>query len=163
MMILCGQQGRFDELPGRSLSTIFASAPETGVLRTRTPAQCPYPPWKQIFRPCTLGFVGLAIVVALWGYGYKLSLYHRHDQNSSRVSVAKMWIEPRLASAVPASKLKARPHVYPGSQALSLSIQKFPNLKCAVTFTLPLVTRDVAYINLLIPSRSPPSLHFRLA
>ena len=150
-------------MPGRGPSTIFASAAKTCVLNPKRHAQRLYPPWKQIFRPCALGFVGLAIIVALWGYGYKLSLYHRHDQHSSRVLVAKMWIEPRHASPVAASKLKARSHVFPGSQALSQPVPDIPNLKRAIASTLPPVTRDVAYLDHLVPSRSPPSLRFCLA
>lgn len=150
-------------MPGWSPFTIYASAAQASVLSTRKHAQNLYPPWKQIFRPCALGFIGLAIVVGLWGYGYKLSLYHRHDQHATRVSVAKLWIEPRHASLVPASKTKANSHVFPGSQALSLPVQNVPNLKRAVASTLPRVSRDVAYLDLLIPSRSPPSLRFCLA
>jgi hypothetical protein len=102
-------------------------------------------------------------VVALWGFGYKLSLYHRHAEHSARVSVAKMWIEPRGTSAEPASKLKSNSHLFPGSQALSVPVQKGPNLKRAVAYISPPATRYIAYLNLLIPSRSPPSLRFFLA
>ena len=110
-----------------------------------------------------LSFIGLAIIVALWGFGYKLSLYHPRGDHSARVSVAKMWIEPRNATAVPASKLKSKSHLFPGSQALSLPVQKGPNLKRAIAYILPPATRYITYLNFLIPSRSPPSLRFCVA
>lgn len=142
---------------------MLASAAKASVLSTRPEAQSHYPPWKQRFRPCTLGFIGLAILVALWGYGYKLSLYHRDDQHAARGLVAKLWIEPRHTSALPASKLKAKSHVIPGSHALLFPIQVVPNLRRAVNSILPPPARDIAYSNLLIPSRSPPSLRFFVA
>ncbi len=42
-------------------------------------------------RPWTLGLIGLAIAVALWGFGYKLSRYSLHSDFSSRASFAKLW------------------------------------------------------------------------
>ncbi len=157
------QKGRFIELPVCSQFTMTASAAKASVPGGTAHKHYPYPPWKQLFRPYTLGFISLAIIVALWGFGYKLSLYHLHDHPSARVSVAKMWIEPRNATAVPASKLKSRSHLFPPSQALSLPVQRGPNLKRAVACILRPSTRYIVYLNHLIPSRSPPSLRFCLA
>jgi hypothetical protein len=43
---------------------------------------------KCSFRPWTLALVGLAIAVALWGYGYKISPYNLHLDAASRASFA---------------------------------------------------------------------------
>jgi hypothetical protein len=122
-----------------------------------------YPSWKQLFRPWAVGFIGLAIVVALWGFGYKLSLYHRHAEPSARVLVAKMWIETRNPSAATASASKAESHLFPGSQALYVSVQERPRLNRAVARSLPVTARSVEYLDSLIPSRSPPPHRFGLA
>ncbi|MFZ0304357.1 MAG: hypothetical protein WAL75_16825 [Terracidiphilus sp.] len=47
----------------------------------------------------TFSLIGLAIAVALWGYGYKLSLYHRHPGTSSVNQVAKLWTKERGGAA----------------------------------------------------------------
>lgn len=47
-------------------------------------------------RPCVLGFLTLALAVAAWGYGYKISLYHPNSR--ARSIVAKLWdkqVSPR--------------------------------------------------------------------
>lgn len=44
-----------------------------------------------LFRPWALGFIGLAISVALWGFGYKISRYNPHPDAASRTLLAKMW------------------------------------------------------------------------
>src|ERR1019366_6841832 len=91
------------------------------------------PSWRQVFKPCALGLFGLGIAVALWGFGYKLSLYNRHAAPSSRASVARLWIEPRDASFVATSRLKARSRLIPGPLALSVPIQQFLRIDHAVS------------------------------
>jgi hypothetical protein len=49
-------------------------------------------------RPLTLGLLGLALAVVLWGLEYKVSLYHPHPNHSARVNVAKLWVGPRTAA-----------------------------------------------------------------
>jgi len=51
--------------------------------------------WHCIVRPFSLGLVGLAVAVFLWGLAYKLSLYHSQQNNGARTIVAKMWVGPR--------------------------------------------------------------------
>jgi hypothetical protein len=128
-----------------------------------TQVQCRYPSRKQLFRPWAVGFIGLAIVVALWGFGYKLSLYHRHVEPSARALVAKMWIETRNPSATTASVSKAKSHLFPGSHALFVLVQERPKLNRAVPRSLPLTARCIEYLVSLIPSRSPPPHLFGLA
>jgi hypothetical protein len=138
------------------------SATKKSVLKMRTQVQSSYSSWKQLFRPCALGFIGLAIVVALWGFSYKLSLYHRNTAPSARVSVARFWIEPRSVSATAASKLKGKSHLFPGSQALFVAVRKCPSLNRAVANILLPTTRGFEYLHSPIPSRSPPPHRFCL-
>jgi hypothetical protein len=142
--------------------TASASSTRESVLgRTRvSPLQSS---WKQLFSPLAVGLIGLAIAVALWGFGYKLSLYHRHEAPSSRIPVAKLWTEQRSASAVAASRLEANSHLHSVSQAFPAPVQRFPRLDLAVACTLPGCSRGVLYFNPLVPSRSPPPYRFCLA
>ena len=156
-------KGRFDKLSARNPITVTASALEKPDLRIRAHAASCYPVWGQVFRPCALGIIGLAIAVALWGFGYKLSLYHCHAVPSSHVPVAKFWIEPRGASVAAASRFKAKSHLVLGSQAFSVSIQRLPRLSLAVSCIQPVYTRCSAFFDFLTPSRAPPPLRFRLA
>jgi hypothetical protein len=57
---------------------------------------------KRFLNPFAFSLIGLAVAVALWGYGYKLSLYHRHATKASVNQVAKLWIKERgsVASSV---------------------------------------------------------------
>lgn len=148
-----------------SIRTPFTTAASSAerVFRTRTQAKSLYPSWKQLFRPCTLGFIGLAIAVVLLGVGYKLSLYHRHAASSSRVPVVKMLMETRNASITAIFKFKGKPHLTYGSPALSAPIQRCPCLNRSIAYILPVCRRRVTYFDFLIPFRSPPSLRFSLA
>lgn len=57
----------------------------------------------RVLRPATLGYIGLALAVFLWGYGYKLSLY-RQASNKHFV-VAKLWDKHQsLTSSVSTTK-----------------------------------------------------------
>jgi hypothetical protein len=156
-------KGRFDELSVRNPITITASAPQKPVLSWRRQARSCYPAWRQVSGHCALGIIGLAIAIALWGYGYRISLYHREAASSARIPVAKLWIEPRSASVEAASRLKAISHLAPGSQAFSESIPPLPSLSRAVACTSRLNECRVAFFDLLIPSRAPPPLRFLLA
>jgi hypothetical protein len=141
---------------------INANAARQSVPSTRQQAHSQNSLWRQMFRPCVLGIVGLAVAVFLWEYGYKLSLYHRHAVPSS-VPIAKLWIEPRSASVAAASRLKVNSHFVFRAQAVSVTIQRLPRMCHAVACILPLCERQAVFFDLLIPSRAPPSLRFRLA
>lgn len=140
---------------------IDANAVQEGILSTRPQAQSQRLPWRRISRPYAFGIVGLAIAVSFWGYGYKLSHYHRHAAPSS-VPIAKLWIEPRSASVEAASRLKTNSHFAAGEQAVSVTIQRLPRMCRAVACNLLLCERHAVFFNLLVPSRAPPSLRFRL-
>jgi hypothetical protein len=150
-------------LSARSPLTMIIKQAQKRVLSmgTRVPSQCPS--WRQIFKPHALGLIGLAIAVVLWGGGYKLSLYHRHAAPSSRIPVAKLWIESRNASVTAASRLKTKSHLIPASQVFPAPIQRFPRPGRAVASILPVCRCGVAYFDFLIPFRSPPPHHFCLA
>jgi len=135
---------------------------QESVLARGTRARSPQSLWKQIFRPCALGLIGLAIAVALWGFSYKLSLYHRDTGPSSRISVAKLWIESRNSS-VAAASLKAQSHVLRISQVLPAPIQRLPRSAGTVACIFPECRHTVAYFDFLIPFRSPPPHRFCLA
>ena len=152
----------YDDLSARSPITVIANAMQRRILRMRTQVRCVYPSRIQIFRPCALGIIGLAIAVVLWGAGYKLSLYHRHATPSS-VPVAKLWIESRQAFVTAVSRFKAKSHLVPGSQALSALIPRLPRLSSTVASILPVCVRDIDYFVFPIPSRSPPPHRFFLA
>jgi hypothetical protein len=129
----------------------------------RTQASSRYPSLRQVFRPGALGFIGLAIAVALWGFGYKLSLYYPRADSTSRVPVAKLWIKQRNAPVAAASSLKAKSHRIPGSQVFPLRIQGLRRLARAVACIVPVCRRGVTYFDFLIPFRSPPTQRFSLA
>jgi len=155
-------KGRFDELSVRNPITRTASAPQKPVLSWRRQARSCYPAWRQVSGPCALGIIGLAIAIVLWGYGYRISLYHREAAPSARISIAKLWIEPRSASVEAASRLEAISHLTPGSQAFSARIQPPPSLSRAVACIPPSCECRVTFFDLLIPSRAPPPLRFLL-
>jgi hypothetical protein len=117
-----------------------------------------YLPWRQLFRPFPLTLVGLAIMVALWGYGYKLSLYHPYPNPSSRASVAKLWDGPRHDSLHATCRLKTKSHLILGSPALWVPSQPLRLPIRAVTLVFPARIGGIRYSNRLIPSRSPPPI-----
>lgn len=149
-------------MSAQSPFTVIANAMQQRVLQVRRPARRGYPSWEQIFRPCALGILGLAITVVLWGTGYKLSLYHRHPVPPP-VPVAKLWVESRNVSLAVASGLKAKSHFVSDSQASFNPIQRLPHHSRASVCVLSVCTRDVAYFGFLIPFRSPPPPRFLLA
>jgi hypothetical protein len=113
-------------------------------------------------QPLSLALIGLAAAVTLWGFAYKLSLYHRHAAPLANASVAKLWIDPNGASVAAPSRLKAKSHLLSGSQAFPCPEPRFHRLSSTASI-LPLCERRVAFFHLLIPSRGPPPLRFRLA
>jgi len=76
--------------------------------------------------PLTVSILGLAITVALWGYGYKLSLYDRHPGKSTDNLVAKLWIKERCGVA---SMVRA---AAPTNRSQDSSAQPAPRLPIAV-------------------------------
>ena len=90
------------------------------------PAVCPQRLGRSrlFFNPFTISLLCLAAAVALWGYGYKLSLYHRHPDKTSANAVAKLWVKERSQATAGSS-----------SRGLSDRDQEFsaqPAVLCAV-------------------------------
>jgi hypothetical protein len=75
---------------------------------------------RSILRPLNICIIGLAFAVALWGFAYKLSLYQTHQNHSSQISVAKMWLGTEGASA--AARNRVKPHTYSKT-----TLKPFPN------------------------------------
>ena len=156
------QKEQFGALSARSPITINAGTAQR-IAPMKTPAQSRYPSWREVFRPCILGLFGLGITVALWGFGYKLSLYHGHAAPSSRVPVARLWIEPRGASSPATHKLRAKSHIAPDSAAISVPVLRLARFDRTVAPITPVPRRGIAYFDFLIPFRSPPPQRFCLA
>jgi hypothetical protein len=157
---------------------VLAWNPITAVARTllktafkiTTRAKMQYPlwrqilTWRQILRPHAIGPIGLSIAVVLWGFGYKISLYHLHAVSQERIPVAKLWIQSRDCSVMMGSRLKAKSHLVLDSQdVLSSMIQRHPCLDCATAVIPPVCWCRLPYLDFLIPFRSPPPLRFLLA
>ncbi|HEV2274491.1 MAG TPA: hypothetical protein VGR96_10015 [Acidobacteriaceae bacterium] len=64
------------------------------------------PGLQQFLRPLTVGLLGLAVAVFIWGLGYKLSLYRPHPSPAARAGVAKLWLGPKVASSTPLVRAK---------------------------------------------------------
>lgn len=117
--------------------------------------------WNHIYRPHFLGFSGLALAVALWGFGYKLSLYHPHPAPAQRTIVAKLWTEPPNASIVAAQRHRNQSNTLAGPQALCTSIQ-YSHLDRAPVSAFTSKGRGVQSSSFPAPLRSPPQ-NFRTA
>ena len=110
--------------------------------------------------PWTIALFGLALAVALWGFGYKLSRYNPHLDAAARASYAKLWDKHQDTSELLTSKLTAHPQQCAQLEALSVFFQE----PIAPVFA-PIHTAEddrsiVTSLVALIPFRSPPSRHF---
>lgn len=111
-------------------------------------------PRNHAFRPCQLGLLGLAIAVFLWGFGYKLSLYHKTQSNGS---VVKMWVEHRNTTEVLDSSFNSGFSRIPILQALSIAIHLQLADQSSIICTEHIARRNIQYFDYLIPFRSPPA------
>lgn len=116
--------------------------------------------WRQVSNPLALGLLGLAVAVALWGYGYKLSLYSPPEGPGSRVP-AKLWIEhrfgfDRFSSSAAAPNLKARIYAQPGVSALVAAAPELPLRSVSSLFLRTARPRAIPFFHSAIPLRSPP-------
>ena len=115
---------------------------------------------RRLLHPYSLGLVGLAIAIVLWGTGYRLSLYCPHPAHSSRVPVAKLWTEPRIPSLAAISARTAKSHLLPGPQAFPATCRLPPSLNRATGSCLCRRYRGITSHDFLIPFRSPPTHSF---
>jgi hypothetical protein len=111
------------------------------------------------FRPfghCVPGFVALALAVALWGFGYKISLY-RHYDRASQMPVAKLWIQHRDATAAISELGADIDDIVPIALPLSVAAPQAAREERGVSGLESLEAKGAATPSSLIPFRSPPT------
>lgn len=113
---------------------------------------------RRLFRPWAIGFIGLAISVALWGYGYKISRYNPHPDASSRTLLAKMWDKHQDVTQVSdATKACSQPQPRLELHAAILLLGQPPTLAERVCHESDESKRIPALLRSIVPLRSPPS------
>lgn len=131
--------------------------------RARGNARCrghrfSFPP---IFRPCVLSITTLAMAIAIWGTGYKLSRYLHAPEQAHRIPVARLWVEHRHAATPVVATLQSKtPAVL---VAVPLVSHRQPMLRMACIVVPSLGAQGAATPGALLPFRSPPSLSFLLS
>jgi hypothetical protein len=115
---------------------------------------------KPLFRPLTLGLMGLAFAVTLWGFAYKISLYSNSSDPLPHLPEAKVWIEHRYGFAAefrftaveqkPGSNLDFGPQVLPSlMRAFLLGSRR-------ALFEVPLQRPGTRFYYPFLSPRSPP-------
>jgi hypothetical protein len=117
---------------------------------------------RRSLRPDTLGVIGLALAIALWAFGLRLSGYQLHPSSTGRTAAAKMCVEPRNSSLAAAARLKANVHLIGGALALCASPQDLPRIESGFVCLPPEPPQRPASFSPLLPARSPPQ-RFSLA
>ncbi|HEX4283764.1 MAG TPA: hypothetical protein VHZ28_01645 [Terracidiphilus sp.] len=109
--------------------------------------------------PSVLGCFGLALTIAVWGYNYRLSLYHpHHGDTATRALAAKVWLDHRNVAAAAAPVAKYR--IHPTTLRVDLKPRVFaPSFKW-VLIALPTDGNRAFHSASLLPLRSPPSRSF---
>jgi hypothetical protein len=110
------------------------------------------------FRPCVFGFSLLAVAVALWGYGYRVSLYRPQPENGLRIPAAKLWVEHRNSARVSVDSAQTAPDFFSLTALPEVSLPRWIERE-AVSWWAP--TLHAATPGSLIPFRSPPILPLR--
>jgi hypothetical protein len=111
--------------------------------------------WAHV-RPISIGLLGLALAVVLWGIGYKLSLYRPHPAPAVRAGVAKLWVGPRNSGCLRSSRTKATTPPASNAQLLSAKDSTLPHsIGGALHFST--TAADGSRVRLLLGTlRSPP-------
>lgn len=134
----------------------IVSAPIRGAVGSvRRAGQRAYPLCRYLLRPRALELVGLMVAVALWGFGYKLSLYSLHPTDAQRTTVAKLWVEGDDSLAA-AKRLKSQSQLAAGPQAICSPISWLPGLDRAAVCFLPGQRCGILSVDSSILPRSPP-------
>ena len=122
-----------------------------------TVARKDVPLWTKA-RPLTLGLLGLALAVVLWGLEYKVSLYHPRPNHSARVNVAKLWVGPRTAAFAKNNCVRTSATHSPALHLLtSSSISAFDSndgTRCQAAESIP----GAEHLSDQRAPRSPPSV-----
>lgn len=119
-----------------------------GIPRTRRA----FPSWA---------LIGLALAIALWGFGYKLSRYRPHLDPVTRLSYAKLWDKHQDTCQILASRTTAHLSQSVGVCVLSAVFQQ-QSIRPAGFVVLcsdSHHTTSTSFVS-LIPFRSPPSPSF---
>lgn len=111
----------------------------------------------QLFSPCAIGFIGLAVLIFVWGTSSKLSLYNHHRDASRTTFIAKMWIEPRTANRVTVSRIRDPFHASGTLKGLQGSTWQNLLLVRAITHVSPERRIMQTDFSLLRPLRAPPT------
>lgn len=130
-----------------------------GVSRAKT-RELPFQPlrgWRPKLRPCAPALIGLALLVFLWGLGYKLSLYHHASKSLARPTIAKLWTGPRVPQLVLAPASGHAQHAPFGAHADSAAGGALPRLRAAAAACLAPAPRVRPSRRFLSSPRSPPS------
>lgn len=119
------------------------------------------PAWSlaRLFRPWALVFVGLALSVSLWGFGYKLSRYNPHPDASSQALFAKLWDKhqdvSQLTAATDASARSFQSRLVVNTVLILLC--QPPNPIHHAVFHDEDCERTPVSFQPVVPLRSPPS------
>ena len=112
-----------------------------------------------MFRPWALAFIGLALSVSLWGFGYKLSRYNPHPDASSRALFAKLWDKhqdvSQLTATTDASARSTQSRLVVNAVLILLFQPRNP-IRHAVPHDEDCQRTPVRF-HLVLPLRSPPS------
>jgi hypothetical protein len=118
----------------------------------------PHPPGGT-FRPYAFGLLTLALAIALWGFGYRLSRYNPHPSAASRASMAKLWDKQLDSPSSVTSILNSRAHLTSGLRILWISIERPQGMEASVALDIDQRDeRPSRNLRRLSPSRSPPFL-----
>ena len=120
---------------------------------------------NQIFDPLALALLGLALAVALWGFGSRLSQYGSpSDASVPHVPKARLWSEHPVGIAAiesHATILRLKPRAYVNSGAFApigaspkLILHEFPGMPSPTGRP-----RSIPFFHSAIPLRSPPSTY----
>jgi hypothetical protein len=110
-----------------------------------------------LFRPCVLGFLGLALAVALCGFAYKISLYQ--PNSGMRSNVVKLWDKRQQAQAN--QNAVNNPTITPDQT--HLPAHRFPDpwqySRAAIAYLAapPPISLVAACAESHLPFRSPPT------
>jgi hypothetical protein len=113
--------------------------------------------WKRVCKPRVFGFAGLLMLVAVWGFGYKLSLYQRHSTPSQQASVAKLWVDSPKAAYIRSPRLKCRLLAVADFHGIRHRLFWLPRLDGAAICVFPVQSGGAQRSNSPFPLRSPPS------
>jgi len=158
MMGLQHRSSRFDMF-GPSLKRVDFAAVEERI-ESSSVREGALRGWRRILRPTSLGCLGLALAILVWGYSYRLSRYSVHQDTASRALTAKLWVDQRDHAEIGLVHTGARVDRQGSSGTPDAPPQQL------FTFVLPSTPSarpafiQHACFTPLLPFRSPPSDSF---